>query len=451
MPTLIILNILFFTLLSFLKPRLGLFFIFFLLPCYLIRFSLFNIPFTLIEIQILILGIKFLFDIFKKRISIPKTFFLKEILLWLIISIFASSVASFSLSSLGILKAYFFEPILLFFIIISYLNKKNDWKKIIYYLSLSAFFISLFAIYQKLTGNFISNPFWQIAETRRVTSFFPYPNAVGLYLAPIVMLNISTIFSNIKEGFSKNDKLKTFFLILSSFLSILSIYFAKSEGALIALIVGFIFFLFFYNKKSKYLIITLLGTLIIFLSLNQNALFYIKNKVTLQNKSGQIRISQWQETWKMLKDDNNWLKGTGLNNYQNKIKPYHKEGIFIKDKQNPDWLRNVLFNKEFRKKAWQPLEIYLYPHNIILNFWTELGIAGLIIFLIIVGKYLFYSIKIKNKNISLLLTSTMLVIFVHGLVDVPYFKNDLSLLFWSIISLLVIILNTNGTKKNTIK
>ncbi len=451
MTTLIILNLIFFILLSLLKPRLSLFFILISLPTYLIRFSIFKIPFTLIEAQILILSIKFLIDLFRKKITLPKVFFFKEIFLWLFVAILAVCISSFSLSSLGAWKAYFLEPLLLFLITISYLNKKDDWKKIVYSLSFSALIVSLFAIYQKITGNFIPNPFWQAVETRRVTSFFSYPNAIGLYLAPITMLGVSVIFSNINTQLNKKTLLKTAFLILTSFLSVLSIYFAKSEGALIALALGLMFFLFFYNKKIRKLLSFFLLLSFVFIIFNQNAFTYLKNKTTLQDKSGQIRISQWQETWKMLQTDKNWLKGSGLNNYQNKIEPFHKEGIFIEDKQDPNWLRKVLFNEEFRKTAWQPLEIYLYPHNIILNFWTELGFLGLIVFLIIIGKYLYYSLKLKNKKISLTLISVMLVIFIHGMVDVPYFKNDLSLLFWIIISILVMNLNTNESKKNTIK
>ncbi|NCD00638.1 O-antigen ligase family protein [bacterium] len=451
MEIFIVLNLLFFTLLSFLKPRFGLFYIYLTLPSYLIRFSIFQIPLTLIEVNILILGLKFLWDFYNKKISIPKHPFKKEIVAWLLIAVFSAYTVSFSFSALGILKAYFFEPIILLFLSISYLNKKDDWKKIIYLLSIVAFFISIFAIYQKITGNFIQNPFWQQKEIRRVTSFFPYPNAIGLFLAPIIMLNFGLIFQDLKKSFKAKSLLLTVFLSITSLLSLFSLYFARSEGAIVALFVGIIFFLFFYNKKYKYIISIFIIVSSIFFIFNPSTFTYVKNKLTLQDKSGQIRVSQWQETWEMLKNDNNWLKGSGLSGYQEKIKPYHKEGIFIKDKQDPDWLRKVLYNENFRKHAWQPLEIYLYPHNIILNFWTELGIVGLIIFLIIINKYFFNSIKIKSKKQSLLLISVMIVIVIHGLVDVPYFKNDLSLLFWTIISLLIIIKNENTTRKDTIK
>jgi O-antigen ligase len=147
----------------------------------------------------------------------------------------------------------------------------------------------------------------------------------------------------------------------------------------------------------------------------------------------------------MLKNDNNWLFGVGLSNYQQAITPYHQEGIFVKDYQDPDWLRKTLYNQEFRKSAWQPLEIYLYPHNIVLNFWVELGLLGLIIFTFLFIKIYIKAITLLKNNkkefkpILIAIISSISAIIIHGLVDVPYFKNDLSTLFWIIISLLALI------------
>ena len=92
---------------------------------------------------------------------------------------------------------------------------------------------------------------------------------------------------------------------------------------------------------------------------------------------------------------------------------------------------------------WQPTEIYMYPHNIFLNFWSELGIVGALLFCWIIAKFLWQSGKLfllekdnNNRFIALGLLTSMIVLVVHGLVDVPYFKNDLSALFWISIAML---------------
>jgi hypothetical protein len=57
----------------------------------------------------------------------------------------------------------------------------------------------------------------------------------------------------------------------------------------------------------------------------------------------------------------------------------------------------------------------------------------------LIGKYLFISLKLffQSKNyLALGLFGAMTVIVVHGLVDVPYFKNDLSAMFFVLLALL---------------
>ena len=118
----------------------------------------------------------------------------------------------------------------------------------------------------------------------------------------------------------------------------------------------------------------------------------------------------WQETWQMLKTRP--LLGAGLTNYQRVIQPYHQKDY---------------------------IEIYLYPHNIFLNFWSELGLLGLLSFLLIVGWFYRVGFRNRNKNDSIMLMAGMSVILIHGLVDVPYFKNDLSILWWLIIGMMLVL------------
>lgn len=454
---LIIISLIFYTFLTAFKPRLAILAIIFALPSYLIRFEILGIPITFLEAMILIVfaffviqkGPKILNNL-KNKLNPKKTNnfysypFKYEMIAILLIAYLAVFFSNFSLSALGAFKAYFFEPIILYILIINYFIIKNDWKKIVWSLSLSALLISIVAIFQQISGLYIFNEFWAQAETRRVTSIFPYPNALGLYLAPISLLTLGLATSYLKKINKIKNIVVVFSLSIIIILSILAMYFAKSEGALIATIISFFIFLILYNKQTRISTISLVIIISTFLTLNTQTHTYIKEKALLRDKSGQIRISQWQETWQMLKNDNNWLIGVGLLNYQKAVAPYHKEGIFIKDHQDPDWLRKTLFNEEFRKSTWQPLEIYLYPHNIVLNFWVELGLLGLFAFMFLFIKIYIKAIKLlKNnqkdfKSILVAIISSISAIIIHGLVDVPYFKNDLSALFWIIISLLAL-------------
>jgi O-antigen ligase len=236
---------------------------------------------------------------------------------------------------------------------------------------------------------------------------------------------------------------------------LLAILFAQSEGAIIGLAAAIFVFALFVNKKVRIgaIVLAVLTSIIIF-SYAPLRNFAIE-KVTLNDLSGQIRKEQWVETKKMLAAGR-LFQGAGLSNYQKAVAPYHQEGIFLNN-GDPNWLEKIRTSADFRKQQWQPTEIYMYPHNIFLNFWSELGILGALLFCWIIAKFLWQSGRYflsekagANRYIALGLLTSMVVIVIHGLVDVPYFKNDLSALFWISIAILGG-LNLKQNEKNTPK
>ncbi|MEA3398830.1 MAG: hypothetical protein U9R06_03780, partial [Patescibacteria group bacterium] len=179
---------------------------------------------------------------------------------------------------------------------------------------------------------------------------------------------------------------------------------------------------------------------------DSEVLNYLSDKAMLKDFSGEVRKQQWRETWTMLSKDYCWLIGSGLSGYQTAIQAYHQEGIFFNFSRDTEFRTKIVwFDEEYKAKHWRPVEIYMYPHNILLNFWVELGLAGALLFVWIIGKFFYlgirnYELKIKNnKNKDYLIlgiVGAMIVIIVHGIVDVPYFKNDLAIMFWAMLALI---------------
>lgn len=450
MTIVLIAFIFFFLILALTRLDFALFLIIALLPAYLIRFSVLSLPLTLLEAMIIIAFavwfiknfLPYLRDLLKKRAARVPYPFGGEIILIIILSFLAAGVADFSHGALGIWKAYFFEPLLVFILIFNVFKEKKDWSKIFWALLLSAAGISLMAIYQKISGQFIFNPFWAQAETRRVVSFFGYPNAVGLYLAPLVMLFIGWFFSWPKRTLL-TKALQKIAIILTVAISVLAIYFAHSEGAIIGLAAGLIVFGLLAGKKQRLATIILLFIIGCGILLNMPAKNLVITKLSLNDLSGQIRQRQWKETFLML-NGVKFFTGAGLDNYQLAVKPYHQEGIFFNGDNLPNFDAQLRASSTLRAKYWQPVEIYMYPHNIFLNFWSELGLLGALVFTWLIFKYLYISLKLfisysrekkPERYLALGLLSAMLVVIIHGLVDVPYFKNDLAVLFWILIAL----------------
>jgi len=468
------------------------------LPAYLIRFNIFGLPSTLLEAMIWVVFSVWLIKNFSrvknnflenfkkenKKIKIRYPFDW-EIVLLLLIALVAVGTAGFSVPSFGIWKAYFFEPALFFIVVLNVMKGEKGREKILWALAVSVLAVSALAIYQKITGQLIDNPVWAAEETRRVVSFFGYPNAVGLYLGPIVLVMIGWLVSvistpsvsegekSLKDFFTfkgflprimrgRNDNVKIIFISLIIILSLLSIYFAKSKGALLGVAAGLVVFGLLAGKKIRWATIIVLILISLGVAAYQPARNLVVENITLTNLSGQIRKAGWADAWAMLKDGR-LLTGAGLANYQLAVASYHTEGIFFKDFSDPDTQRKLVFNEAYRTAHWQPLEIYLYPHNIVLNFWSELGLAGLLLFIWIIGKFFVIGIwdlfghwplgfgnleTRKNKYIAIGLIGAVVAIVIHGAVDVPYFKNDLAVIFWLFISMMSLINLENKYDKN---
>lgn len=475
-----------YTVISLRNIRLALFLLLFSLPFYVIRFSLFALPMTLLELMLVICFSVFAFRNFKHIFSSAKTRlfdnqnwkssrypFDLEIALVLLISFSAIFVGGASEAAFGIWKAYFLEALIVYILVISIFFvtcKNNLWNYFLSLalpLSLSALMLALYAIFQKFTGFGIPNELWAAPETRRVTSFLAYPNALGLYLGPIAVLSFSGAMSlylghiakcdrqdcstwspfsmDWFREMSKRDKWLFVTMKLSFFCSLLAICFARSEGALIALLGSIFVILFFletgklFSKLRVLLLSSSVFVLLFVLAIAPLRLEFM-NQVKLDDFSGQIRKAQWEETVVMLRDGK-WVTGSGLAKYKEAIEPYHKNGIYIRN-NDPDFDERIKSDPNYQADHWQALEIFLYPHNLFFNFWVELGLAGMLLFLWIILKSVYLSLKTlkiekepKTRVLILAALGAMLVVIIHGIVDVPYFKNDLSVLFWLIVSL----------------
>lgn len=404
MIILIIIYCILFACLAYRRTDWAIYLIVALLPTYLIRFSVLGVPATLLETMILILFVAWLAKFALKKTNMPRA----GIWLWPILAIllFTTLSAIFSpsgASAWGIWKAYFIEPLLFLIVFLSIIKTNKKLPSIFWALGVSAIYLSLIAISQKFTGLDVPTPYLNPSgSVDRVVGFFNYPNALGLYLGPIIILFTGFLMQKAKTS---AQWIKLAVIILS----FATIILAKSEGAILSVLIIWIVWALFFKKPRKITLTIIVIALILFFinpAINQ----FVRTKTTLNDYSGSIRKEMWQETTTMLSGQ--WLMGSGLAGYQRAIVPFH----------NPKF------------------EVFLYPHNIVLNFWTELGLLGLLSFVWLAVLFFWQNIKglKSNKILSATLIAIMAQIIIHGLVDVPYFKNDLSILFWIIIGISII-------------
>lgn len=375
-----------------------------LLPSYFVRFNVGPLPSTILEISYGALFFVWVIKYFKQDIGEIKKFYNEQkILVWLVCLLLAFSTLGIFISwepikSLGVWRAYFLEPILFFLLLVGR-RRMIDKNDLIWFLSLSTVSISVVAILQKITGQPILTTLIKSDLQGRVTSFFTSPNAIGLYLAPIIPL--------IFYGF-KTSRLKKYYLIILV-LALIALGMSFSEGAIIALGVAVLFSLFLLGFKKIASLLILFGILLSIL------IVPIRQSLLFENQSGQNRLTLWGYTWDYLnKSSTNFIFGAGLSQFNKKI-------------QRPV--------NDFKK-----IEPLTFPHNIVLNFWSEIGLIGVLFFIAIYG----WAIKISfrkyqnEKYFGVTLLMSLLIFLIHGLVDVPYFKNDLSFLWWIFLAIIYI-------------
>ncbi|MBU4284880.1 O-antigen ligase family protein [Patescibacteria group bacterium] len=368
----------------------GIYLIIFCLPLYLIRLKVLGIPTTVLELMIY--GLFALWLVNKGYKDIWTALKHEGLLVWgivfLMVGVSMATIFSWDLRvSAGIWKSWFIDALIFFFVVVSII-KKDDIKNIFRALIYSGLAVSIISLVYLIQGNF--------NYQGRLQGIYNSPNFLAMYLAPILIILVANIYSRI------NIRLILFlvFLILA-----VTLFFTKSFGVLLGILAALVFGLaihLYQKKKIK------LALGIIFLAF---AIIFIFGLVKIESleglKSFDARFVIWQTAWESFED--NPITGIGPGTFEDYFPPYPKWGV-------PQ------------------------PHNVFLAFLLQTGIVGFVGFiLILIWFFRPRADQPRAGRWQLLLMMIMIYILAHGLVDTTYWKNDLSLVFWVIIGVMVII------------
>lgn len=400
--------------LSWRKPVWGVALVLFLLPTYLLRFSLLGIPFTVLEFMILTLFSVYLIQKIASRQSISKKdggqcccksiyannkYEILGIALFLAAGVLSLIVSPDPRAGAGVFKAYMIEPILFFIVFINTIKTKKELRMVFWALGLSAALLSLMVAIQYFTGWGIPDP-WHDWPDRRATGPYGFPNAVGLYIAPILTAFIGLLLH--AKFFTRQNVLWVLMMIL---LMVFALIAARVEGAVVAVTTGVFFMLLFTKWRWWAVGVGAVGLGILF------AYEPTRQILLFQDVSGDVRLALWRGTKNLISAQP--LFGAGL-------------GAF------------PIVYDIYRLPS--HVELLVYPHNIFLNFWVELGALGLAWLLGTLMTFFYLTKKIAKSadGYHLVLAGVMVCVLVYGLVDVPYFKNDLAIMFWTWLGVLTL-------------
>lgn len=372
------------------------------LPSYLVRFSVFGFKTNVLDVLL------FLFIIWQAHclgqigsLSWPDRLIASVKIrqyLWPIILIvagaaIATAISTDILASLGILKSLFVLPILFFIAGSGIIKTDNQKTNILYILAGSGFVVAVVSLFYYFSG--------RVTYDGRLEAFFQSPNYLAMFMAPAFIIGIF-ILLNSKQFLNYKSQIIIYLALL---LIGIVIFFTKSLGGILAILISLLPFFYEQIKSSKNKIAIFLILAILIFSLS----FLVLGKDFSERSSLSSRFMIWNSAIETLKD--NVIFGIGPGTFQEKYLEYQK-----------------YFSPYLEWTAPQ-------PHNIFLAFWLQTGIMGFAGFLWLL--YVFFKGILANKDnkIILLCEALMLYFLIHGLIDTTYWKNDLSVMFWLIILL----------------
>lgn len=354
-------------------------------PIYGVRITFYGLPIYLPEIFILLAGLYWFIRqlVRPSRISWPPLLVTLPTLVFLIGATLSTQHAGLS-SAYGALKSWVVVPIAFGFLAYQALRKDQRSRN---YLEISllssAVVVSLYGIVTVLLHG------------GRLESFFNSPNSAAMWLVPIFFILLG------------RRREKSF--LVGLVIMFIGILLTRSLSGVLALLIGLAAMWLVSRAKTSNQervawSLPSLGVAAFALFSVTSWLNDISSAIFGERLGGRSQI--WEVGRMAVRE--NWLFGIGPDVFQRYY--FARVGLLF---PNPvDWTVPE-------------------PHNLYLATWLSSGVIGLAGFLALIFSLFYQQIKTRQPA----LFGALVAILVHGLTDTPYWKNDLSIIFFLIVAL----------------
>ena len=385
------------------------------LPLYVVRFHVGPLPTTLLEVLIGITVVLWAAGRIQTRgwrpartpLEIPTALFL-------LAGLIGIAVSPEHVGAIGIYRAYFIEPAVLFYVALDLLRSQGDFRIV---LAAFAAGTTVFAI-MNLGAWVIA-----LATTRLVDidlgnapkALYTSPNSVAMFLEPAVTLAAGFAL------YSDNRRDRMAALVCLPFLLASLVATLSRAGLLTLAVLGVVAIVTIRRPRLK---LSLLGAgvvgavaLLQIPAISKRMAHQFDPSYPYNTFEGRLQI--WSDTLHMLRDHP--IFGAGLRGYAIVMRPY-----VTTPKGLPE----------------------LYAHNIFLSMWVEIGLLGLAAFVVLLAILLWkgWSSFARAEGFARALlwgtSAAFVAITVHGVFDTPYYGNDLSVEFWMLAALEIAAIST---------
>ncbi len=396
-------------------------------PFFLFPVSLYKFAFPLVEIMILLTTaawvLRLLSNYARLRQSwvsqIPfsplRTFISSRsaidwlALMWVLLGIISLLWAQRLSNATTELRVMFIEPFLFYLIFRTCKLSKNQILLIVDIFLVAGLVVALIGLFQYVQGQSVITA---EAGSRRLASVYGSPNNVALFLGRCIPFALAFVLV-------KTDNRRRIFYMLTLVPMGIALLLTQSVGGIfigVPLSVAAVLLLSL-RQRARYIVIGLLVVLVVgFVVSLQSERF--ARALDFSSGTNFYRVRAWSSAINIIRDDP--ITGLGLDQFL-----YQFRGKYIL----PD--------------AWQEPNLS-HPHNIILDFWVSLGIAG--VGLLVFIQFFFWRTgiclyKYLHDGNSLYLAITigtigsMINLVGHGMIDNSVYVQDLSFVFMLLLAL----------------
>jgi O-antigen ligase len=364
-----------------------------LLPSYFFRYHLGPLPTTVLENLILVTAAIYAYALItERRMPTARSWLDIPIALLLVAGLVGIAVAPDHTRAVGIYRAYFIEAIAMYYIAVDVIRTREDLRLV---LAIMAVGMSLFALGQ--VGRFAEAVASHSIEVDNGPAFLnTSANAVAMFLEPALAFAVAFVL----YGSGARQRWVALACSLLLFVAMLLTLSRASYLSMAALAVVLVVTL----PNPRWRIAAIAALAVIALVVIELPIF--SQRLGTFAHSVQLRTSIYSQALKMLAQRP--ITGAGFSGFPVRVAPFRPGSQ----------------------------EIELYPHNLWLTTWSELGLLGLGAFAVIFFGLLWRGWRSVSRLDGAYLAAawgvvgTLVLYLVHGLFDSPYWKNDLSVEFW---------------------
>ncbi|WP_236909123.1 O-antigen ligase family protein [Clostridium sp. Cult3] len=367
---------------------------------------------------IFLVGVYFYKALFKKINPLTKESIDIPIIVYALL-ILISTITSIDPSGSFRDLAIHFTAIGFVLVIVNNINTKEDFNIFVTFLVIAATLVALYGLYQYKVGvemedkwvDAVNNP----DVKTRVYSVFGNPNILAEYLIMIIPISASLFW------YSKKIHKKAIFLITSLILTI-ALVLTLSRGGWVGFAFGIFIFIILIEKKLLLSIIPIVLAGVYFLP--QSIVNRILTIGNLGDSSNAYRIRLWKITLEIIRD--NWLVGVGFG--------------------------YIPFKTTFETYI-RTMPAY-HSHNTYLQTMGEMGILGLIVFIMLIFVLYKYGIKRLMKQEDRYIRTMaggvlagLAALLAHGAVESVLYLPKIIITFWTLVGLILALMRISGESK----